>query len=172
MTNHRTRQDHETPADLGPAGIGEAWTTEDLGVARALDGLGAAARALPDAGFEPRLLASVQAPTPGAIAPSRPAGAGWRGLRLAAAVALLASVGAAWLALRTPGPAGRAPTVANASQIERDIDIILSWDSDSIDTIDSLVAETLRVDDLLETAWAPLGDDPDSSGSASKGGAM
>lgn len=142
--NHDTTNQLRLSGEPGP-------DPADRAIESALDQLGQAERSSAPPTLESRLLASTQAllAKSGAVeAPpviARVSSFSWS-LRIAAAIAVLACVGAAWLAVRSPAPA--VATTSTVAALEEDIDAIITTasfaDAGFADELDKLDADTLN----------------------------
>lgn len=123
----------------------------DYVIESALDQLGQAERLIAPATLESRVLASTQAllATSGSVQASpviaRVNSFSWS-LRIAAAIAVMACAGAAWLAVRPATPT--AATTPSVAALEEDIDAIITTasfaDASVADELDKLDADTLN----------------------------
>ncbi|MCC6970482.1 MAG: hypothetical protein IT434_09695 [Phycisphaerales bacterium] len=142
--NHDTTNQLRLSGESGP-------DPADRAVESALDQLGLTERLSAPSTLEARLLASTQAllAKSGAVEASpviaRVRSFSWS-LRIAAAIAVMACAGAAWLAVRPAAPASA--TASTVAALEEDIDAIITTasfaDAGFADELDKLDADTLN----------------------------
>lgn len=110
----------------------------------------------------PVLLASRTSIGDGDTIPFPSRGASTRGLRLAAAVAIVASVGAAYLALRPTHHASSEPILAQSDPASASIEseaelanaILTALDDGTSEQIDLLYSDTARLHDSMGQGWS------------------